>query len=99
MPLSAETRDVVIGKAIEILSTAVSGIIDVQAEIGTSHAKAESANERMDLQKSIFEERIGKLEAVDPAEAKVRVDQLVTQIQSSYSLTAQLKQLSLINYI
>ncbi|EIM24913.1 flagellar hook-associated family protein [Microvirga lotononidis] len=97
--LSPATRNVVIAKATQILSTAVSGIIDVQASVGTAHAKAESANERMELQKSIFEERIGKLEAVDPAEAKVRVDQLMTQIQTSYSLTAQLKQLSLINYL
>jgi flagellar hook-associated protein 3 FlgL len=71
----------------------------VQATVGTAHAKVESANERMSLQKSIFEERVGELEAVDPAEAKVRVDQLMTQIQTSYSLTAQLKQLSLINYL
>ncbi|WP_262027322.1 flagellar hook-associated family protein [Microvirga sp. Mcv34] len=97
--LSAATRDVVITKAAQILSLAISGIIDVQASVGTAQAKTEGANERMELQKSIFEERIGKLEAVDPAEAKVRVDQLSTQIQTSYSLTAQLKQLSLINYL
>ena len=61
--------------------------------------KLEQANERMSLQKSIFEEKIAHLEAVDPAEAKVRVDQIMTQIQTSYSLTAQLKGLSLINYL
>ncbi len=97
--LSTATRNVVLNKAIGILSTAISGIIGVQADVGTAHAKTERATERMDLQKSIFEERIGQLEAVDPTEAKVRVDQLMTQIQTSYSLTAQLKQLSLINYL
>lgn len=97
--LSPDARNVVINKAIGVLSTAISGVIGVQADIGTAQAKTERANERMDLQKSIFEERIGQLEAVDPAEAKVRVDQLMTQIQTSYSLTAQLKQLSLINYL
>jgi flagellar hook-associated protein 3 FlgL len=97
--LNSATRDVLIAKAIDVLSTAISGVIDVQATVGTAHAKVENANERMNLQKSIFEERVGKLEAVDPAEAKVRVDQLMTQIQTSYSLTAQLKQLSLINYL
>lgn len=97
--LSSATRNVVIKKAIDVLSTAISGVIGVQADVGTAHAKTERANERMDLQKSIFEERIGQLEAVDPTEAKVRVDQLMTQIQTSYSLTAQLKQLSLINYL
>jgi flagellar hook-associated protein 3 FlgL len=97
--LNTEARNVVIAKAINVLSTAISGMIDVQAGIGTAQAKTVNANERMDLQKSIFEERIGELEAVDPAEAKVRIDQLMTQIQTSYSLTAQLKQLSLINYL
>lgn len=97
--LNSATRNVVFGKAIEVLSTAISGLIDVQAEIGTAHARIDAANERMELQKSIFDERIGGLEAVDPTEAKVRVDQLMTQIQTSYSLTAQLKQLSLINYL
>jgi flagellar hook-associated protein 3 FlgL len=97
--LSTGARNVVIAKAINVLSTAISGIIDVQASVGTAQAKTENATERMNLQKSIFEERIGQLEAVDPAEAKVRVDQLMTQIQTSYSLTAQLKQLSLINYL
>jgi flagellar hook-associated protein 3 FlgL len=97
--LSTGTRNVVIAKAIDVLSTAISGIIDVQASIGTAQARTENATERMNLQKSIFEERVGQLEAVDPAEAKVRVDQLMTQIQTSYSLTAQLKQLSLINYL
>jgi flagellar hook-associated protein 3 FlgL len=97
--LSPATRNSVIEKAIDVLSTAISGLIDVQASLGTAQAKTDSANERMELQKSIYEERIGQLEAVDPTEAKVRVDQLMTQIQTSYSLTAQLKQLSLINYL
>lgn len=97
--LSPGARDVVIKKAADVLSTAITGLIDVQARLGTAQAKTNSANERMELQKSIYEERIGQLEAVDPTEAKVRVDQLMTQIQTSYSLTAQLKQLSLINYL
>jgi flagellar hook-associated protein 3 FlgL len=53
----------------------------------------------MSLQKDIFDAKIIHLEAVDPAEAKVRVDRLMTQIQTSYSLTAQLKSMSLINYL
>jgi len=97
--LSQETRDVVIKKAADVLSGAVTGLIQVQADLGTSQAKVKSANERMDLQASIFQDHIGKLESVDPTEAKVRVDQLMTQIQTSYSLTAQLRQLNLINFL
>jgi flagellar hook-associated protein 3 FlgL len=67
--------------------------------LGTVQEKLEKADERMGLQKTILDEKIVNLEAVDPAEAKIRVDQLTTQIQTSYSLTAQLRQLSLINYL
>ena len=33
-----------------------------------------------------------------PAEAKVKIDTLTTQIEMSYSLTAKLLQMSLLNY-
>ena len=36
---------------------------------------------------------------VDPAEAKVKIDTLTTQLEMSYSLTAKLLQLSIINYV
>jgi len=97
--LNPHARDVVIKKAAEVLSGAISGVIQVQSDLGTSQAKVESANDRMDLQATVFKDHVGRLEAVDPAEAKVRVDQLMTQIQTSYSLTAQLRQLNLINFL
>ncbi len=97
--LSPEARDVVIKKAGLVMSDAITDLIQVQTDLGTSKAKIENANDRMEIQKSIFEDRIGKLETVDPAEAKVRVDQLMTQIETAYSLTSQLRQLNLINYL
>ncbi|MBM6580009.1 flagellar hook-associated family protein [Microvirga sp. BT689] len=97
--LSEETREVLVNKVIGTLSKAVSGMTEISARLGTVQEKLEQANERMSLQKIIFEEKIAHLEAVDPAEAKIRVDQIMTQIQTSYSLTAQLKGLSLINYL
>jgi flagellin-like hook-associated protein FlgL len=71
----------------------------MQSKLGAVQEKVEEADERMSLQKDIFDAKIIHLEAVDPAEAKVRVDRLMTQIQTSYSLTAQLKSMSLINYL
>lgn len=97
--MNPEARDVVIKKSAEVLSNAVTDLILVQAELGTSESKVNNANERMGLQQSIFKKQVGNLESVDPAEAKVRVDKLMTQIETSFSLTAQLRQLNLINYI
>jgi flagellar hook-associated protein 3 FlgL len=97
--LNDQTREYLLNKVIATLGEGVSGVTELQADLGTAQRKIDDANERMSLQKTFFEERITNYEAIDPAEAKVRVDQLSTQIQTSYSLTAQLNQLSLINFI
>lgn len=97
--LNDQTRGYLLNKVIGTLGEGVSGVTEVQADLGTVQRKIDDANERMSLQKTFFEERITNYEAVDPAEAKIRVDQLSTQIQTSYSLTAQLSQLSLIKFI
>jgi flagellar hook-associated protein 3 FlgL len=97
--LNDETREVLINKSIKTFSAAITGLTGMQSKLGTVQEKIEQAGERMSLQKDILDEKITHLEAVDPAEAKIRIDQLMTQIQTSYSLTAQLKSLSLINFI
>jgi flagellar hook-associated protein 3 FlgL len=97
--LNDEARGVLVNKAIKTFSAAITGLTGMQAKLGTVQEKIEQAGERMSLQKDILDEKITHLEAVDPAEAKIRIDQLSTQLQTSYSLTAQLKNLSLINFI
>jgi flagellar hook-associated protein 3 FlgL len=97
--LGEKTRDALVSKAVATFSEATTGVTTMQSKLGAVQEKVEEADERMSLQKDIFDEKIIHLEAVDPAEAKIRVDRLMTQIQTSYSLTAQLKAMSLINYL
>jgi flagellin-like hook-associated protein FlgL len=97
--LGEKTREALVNKAIETFSQATTSVTAMQSRLGAVQEKVEEADERMSLQKDILDEKIIHLEAVDPAEAKVRVDRLMTQIQTSYSLTAQLKSMSLINYL
>ncbi|MBF9235648.1 flagellar hook-associated family protein [Microvirga alba] len=97
--LRPETQQVIIDRVISILGTATNGIVDIQAQLGTAEKKVTDANQRMGIQKNILDQGIGRLENVDPAEAKTRVDALTTQIQMSYSLTSQLRQLSLLKYL
>lgn len=95
--MNEQTRQVVIDKLIETMGAATAGLVQIQTGLGIVEAKISEANEKMSLQKLYLDKGIGKLEDVDPAEAKSRVDALMTQIQMSYSLTAQLRQLSLLN--
>lgn len=97
--LGEGTREALVNKAIATFSEATTGVTTLQSRLGAVQEKVEEADERMSLQKDILDEKIIHLEAVDPAEAKIRVDRLMTQIQTSYSLTAQLRTMSLINYL
>ncbi|KLK94318.1 hypothetical protein AA309_03485 [Microvirga vignae] len=97
--LNDQTRSYLLDRVVGTLGGGVSGVTELQADLGTAQRKIDDANERMSLQKTFFEERITNYEAIDPAEAKVRVDQLSTQLQTSYSLTAQLNRLSLISFL
>ena len=97
--LGEGTREALVNKAVATFSEAINGVTIMQSKLGAVQEKVEEADERMSLQKDILDEKIIHLEAVDPAEAKIRVDRLMTQIQTSYSLTAQLRTMSLINYL
>jgi len=48
---------------------------------------------------SILTTQISNLEDVNPYEASTQVTNLQTQIETAYSLTAQLQKLSLVNYL
>ncbi len=52
----------------------------------------------MQLSKDLVSETIADTEGVDPAESKVRVDLLTTQLEMSFALTGQLARLSILNY-
>lgn len=97
--LPETTRQVVIDKLVKTVGAVSTEIVQIQANLGTVERRITDANERMGLQQAYLNEGVGNLEGVDPAEAKTRVDSLTTQIQMSYSLTSQLRQLSLLNYI
>jgi flagellar hook-associated protein 3 FlgL len=96
--LGAEARQVVLDKAIDVLGDAEADLIAVQVGVGTAQNQVREATERLTLQQEILERRIAVLEGVDPAEAKVKIDTLTTQIEMSYSLTARLLRMSMLNY-
>lgn len=97
--LSPDVQAVATDKVIGLLGAASSGLVAAQADLGRSQAAITDANTRLDAQKTLIATQIGGMEGVDQAEAKSRVDRLTTQIQVSYSLTAQLRQLSLVSYL
>jgi flagellar hook-associated protein 3 FlgL len=97
--LSAAAQAVVTERVASLLGEASKGLTTMQADLGRSQAAITDANTRMEAQKTLLTNQIGQMEGVDTAEAKTRVDRLSTQVQISYALTAQLRQLNLVSYI
>jgi flagellar hook-associated protein 3 FlgL len=96
--LSQETRDVIVEEARLVLSRGVNEVVALKGELGFAENAIAKANQRMDLAADILETTIAEREGADPAEAKVRIDLLTTQIEMSYALTNQLARLSILNY-
>jgi flagellar hook-associated protein 3 FlgL len=97
--LSAAAQSVLTTRVAGLLGEASKGLITLQADLGRSQAAITAANTRLESQTSLLASQIADMEGVDQAEAKTRVDRLSTQVQISYALTAQLRQLSLVNYL
>lgn len=96
---STAAQTVVTSRMIGLLGEGSGGLIAMQADLGRSQALITAANTRLDAQKTLLSGAVGDLESIDPAEAKTRVDTITTQIQMSYALTSQLRQLSLVNFL
>jgi flagellar hook-associated protein 3 FlgL len=58
-----------------------------------------NASDQMSLQMNLLSTQVGGLESVNTYEVATRITDLQTQIETSYSLTSQLQQLSLVKYL
>lgn len=97
--LSSAAYQAVTYSAQSLLSSAISQLVDLQASVGIIQTNVDSATNQMSLQMNILSTQIGSLESVNTYEVSTRVTDLQTQIETSYSLTSRLQQLSLVKYL
>lgn len=97
--LSQNTYEALVGEAMKVVSGAIQGLIKTQAQLGSAQSRVGTASERLSLQRDILARQIQGLEGVDPYEAKLRVDQLTTQVETAYALTVKFQSLSILNYM
>jgi flagellar hook-associated protein 3 FlgL len=97
--MSADTRAVLSTRIIESSNAAVYDIVREQSEIGMAQERLTQANERIAIETQALERRVSRAEEVDPYEVAERLGLLMSRIEASYSVTARLQQLSLMNYL
>lgn len=97
--LSQPAYEAVIDQATKDANAAIQSLGELQSQVGVVEQRVSDASQRMALQRDILQSHVTSLEGVDPNEAATRVNQLMTQIETSYSLTARIMGLSILNYL
>lgn len=97
--LSTPAYETVVQNAIQYVDDAITGLIQLQASVGVMQKNVATANDQISSQDGLLQTYIGQLEDVDPAEAASKANDLMTQIETAYSLTSKISQLSLVKYL
>jgi flagellar hook-associated protein 3 FlgL len=97
--LDTDARHAVVSQATTLVGQAITGLINLQTQVGIAQSRVTSANSQMSLQIDVLKTNLDGLEGVDAYQASTLVNSLQTQIEASYSLTSKLQQLSILNYL
>lgn len=97
--LNASAFQALAGHAIQTTTQAITQITGEQTTLGLVQSRTTDATTRITAQQKILNQSVLNLEEVDPYEAATRVNTLMTQMETSYALTVQLQNMSLLNYL
>jgi flagellar hook-associated protein 3 FlgL len=97
--LSSDASQAVVTAATQLLNAGIASLTTVQANVGDTQNTVAAANTQMAAQQTILTNNVNDLEQVDTYTLSTKVTALQTQLQDAYSLTNQLKSLSLVNYL
>lgn len=86
-------------RAVEKNAAAMAGMAGEQGKIGSLEARLEQANERLSLQKDVIATETGRITNVDAYETATRINSLIVGLEASYSATARIQSLSILNYL
>jgi flagellar hook-associated protein 3 FlgL len=89
----------VVDQARSLITQAMSSLTSTEATLGSAQQRVTDANDNMSAQMGILQTQINNLDNVNAYQTASQVSSLTTQIQTAYSLTAQLQQLSLVKYL
>lgn len=97
--LGEEAQSALVNKAIDAAGKGVSNVDNDRTTLGISQARVEKANKLLQVQADLTKIHVSEMEEVDIYEASTRVNALMAQIETSYSITSRLQRLSLIDYL
>ncbi len=97
--LSGDAHAALMNAAQATMTGASNGLIEANATIGLMQNQVKEASGAVTLQQNVLTERINAVETVNSYAVASQVSNLTTQLQTAYSLTAQIHKLSLVNFL
>lgn len=97
--LGSDAMDAVSDRAIGYAAQSTAGLISQKSQLGLSQERVTKANDALDAQAAIINNKVVDLQGVDPAEASTLVKSLQTQLEAAYTIVSKIQQLSLVNYL
>lgn len=95
----ADAGKAVIASATRLVNDALAGLTAAQAGVGVAQGAISTANDGMAAQITLLSTQADGMDSADTYALNIRLSALETQIQASYSVTAQIQKLSLLNYL
>lgn len=92
-------RQVLLGEAARRTISATDQIIATRGELGIVEERIDEASVRIDAEESLLQQARSSIIARDPFEAAIELSAIETQIQTIFSITGRLSNLTLNNFI
>jgi flagellar hook-associated protein 3 FlgL len=93
------TFEKVVDKAVSISATAAQGAGLIAGRLGSAEKAIADSTQQLKQRNTILNQEINLLESVDQYEVSTRINLLTTQLEASYSITARINRLNLMNYL
>jgi flagellar hook-associated protein 3 FlgL len=100
--MDKDARSAVSSRTVTVINKAMNGegsINQQRTTIGIATERVSKAEERLQAQKDILTKGLGAMENVDPEEAATRLNTMKTLLETAYTVTAKIQQLSLANFL
>ena len=96
--MSTAAQQAAVTSATSLVNQALSGLTGLQASVGVTQSAISTADDQNSAKSTLLSTKTGDMKDVDVYALNTRITSLQTQIEASYELTSQMKQLSLVNY-
>jgi flagellar hook-associated protein 3 FlgL len=97
--LDRATFDQVVQTAAGNMFGGISEVQDLISQNGSNQTELKNISQQHEQTQTLLQSQVDNIETVNLADVSTRLTALTTQLQASYSLTGQLKNLSLVNFL